>query len=165
MDVSAPDYEEEERKEFEKVPAGTLTPGIQIRQLKKTYVTNWLRGTKVQALRGIDVDFYKGQITALLGHNGAGKTTMMSILSGLTSSTEGMVFVNGQNVQYELDAVRRNLGLCPQENMVFPDLTVYQQVVFFGMVRFSRGWKNNRDEFFEPRREKKIILWSNSFCS
>jgi ABC-type multidrug transport system ATPase subunit len=36
----------------------------------------------VQALRGVSVDFYKGQITALLGHNGAGKTTMMSILTG-----------------------------------------------------------------------------------
>ncbi|XP_043287897.1 phospholipid-transporting ATPase ABCA1-like [Venturia canescens] len=146
VEVTELDYDREDRKEFEKVPAGTLTPGIQIRQLKKTYVTNWLRGTKVQALRGIDVDFYKGQITALLGHNGAGKTTMMSILSGLTSSTEGMVFVNGQNVQYELDAVRRNLGLCPQENMVFPDLTVYEQVLFFGMLKAKNKTKKQLDE-------------------
>lgn len=39
---------------------------------------------KVHALRGVSVDFYKGQITALLGHNGAGKTTLMSILTGIT---------------------------------------------------------------------------------
>lgn len=39
---------------------------------------------KVHALKGVSVDFYKGQITALLGHNGAGKTTLMSILTGIT---------------------------------------------------------------------------------
>lgn len=130
------DYNRDDQKEFEKVPEGTLTPGIQIRELKKAYITDWFRRTTVHALRGINVDFYKGQITALLGHNGAGKTTMMSILSGLTSSTEGMVFINGKNVQYELAAVQKNLGLCPQENMVFPDLNVFEQVMFFGMVRY-----------------------------
>lgn len=36
----------------------------------------------VHALKGISLDFYKGQITALLGHNGAGKTTLMSIITG-----------------------------------------------------------------------------------
>lgn len=135
VDATHFDYNREDQKEFEKVPEGTLIPGIQIRELKKAYMTDWFRRTMVHALRGIDVDFYQGQITALLGHNGAGKTTMMSILSGLTNSTEGMVFIDGKNVQYELQAVQRNLGLCPQENMVFPDLNVFEQVMFFGRLK------------------------------
>lgn len=144
-DVTSSDYNIEDRKEFERVPEGTLTPGIQIRGLTKTYMTDLFRRSAVQALRGIDVDFYKGQITALLGHNGAGKTTMISVLSGLTSSTEGTVFIDGKNVQHDLESVQRNLGLCPQENIVFPDLDVFEQVMFFGMVR----------------RFKKIILLDN----
>ena len=146
IDASRMDYKDE--KEFESVPDDTLTAGIQIRELKKAYVTDWFRNTSVRALNGISVDFYKGQITALLGHNGAGKTTMMSILAGLTSSTEGMVLIDGKNVRYELEAVRRNLGLCPQENMVFPDLTVFEQILFFGMVRIFLIRRRPRNAFF-----------------
>ncbi|XP_011705159.1 PREDICTED: ATP-binding cassette sub-family A member 3-like, partial [Wasmannia auropunctata] len=88
---------------------------------------------KVYALKGISVDFYKGQITALLGHNGAGKTTLMSILTGVTSVTEGKVFINGKNIEKHLSSIRNELGLCPQENMVFPDLNVFEQIEFLGL--------------------------------
>ncbi|KAH0563706.1 hypothetical protein KQX54_004924 [Cotesia glomerata] len=99
-----------DRKEFEVVPKGSLVSGISL-------------------------DFYKSQITALLGHNGAGKTTMMSILSGLTDSSEGVVFINGQNIATNPKVISNNIGLCPQENMVFPDLNVYQQLLFFGTLK------------------------------
>ncbi|KAH0557433.1 hypothetical protein KQX54_005911 [Cotesia glomerata] len=124
-----------DRKEFEVVPKGSLVSGIKIRELKKVYTTDWFRNTKVHALKGISLDFYKSQITALLGHNGAGKTTMMSILSGLTDSSEGVVFINGQNIATNPKVISNNIGLCPQENMVFPDLNVYQQLLFFGTLK------------------------------
>lgn len=56
-------------------PSSHLIPGIKIRSLRKQY------GNKM-AVDGLTMDFYKGEITALLGHNGAGKTTTMSILTG-----------------------------------------------------------------------------------
>ncbi|KAH0563705.1 hypothetical protein KQX54_004911 [Cotesia glomerata] len=125
-----------DRKEFEVVPKGSLVSGIKIRELKKVYTTDWFRKSqKVHALKGISLDFYKSQITALLGHNGAGKTTMMSILSGLTDSSEGVVFINGQNIATNPKVISNNIGLCPQENMVFPDLNVYQQLLFFGTLK------------------------------
>ncbi|XP_018306221.1 ATP-binding cassette sub-family A member 1 [Mycetomoellerius zeteki] len=129
-------------KDFEPVFGNALTPGIQIRDLKKSYTTSWLRKSKVHALRGVSVDFYKGQITALLGHNGAGKTTLMSILTGVTSETEGKVFINGKNIRKHLDNIRNDLGLCPQENMVFPDLNVFEQIEFFGLLKAKNKTKN-----------------------
>ncbi|KAM0731026.1 Phospholipid-transporting ATPase ABCA3 [Formica fusca] len=129
------DYDKIANEDFEPVLGGALTPGIQIRDLKKSYVTCWLRKSKVHALKGISVDFYKGQITALLGHNGAGKTTLMSILTGVTSETEGKVFINGKNIRRHLHSIRKDLGLCPQENMVFPDLNVFEQIEFFGLLK------------------------------
>ncbi|XP_011251490.2 retinal-specific ATP-binding cassette transporter [Camponotus floridanus] len=129
------DYDKKINEDFEPVLDGALTPGIQIRDLKKSYTTSWLRKSKVHALKGISVDFYKGQITALLGHNGAGKTTLMSILTGVTSETEGKVFINGKNIRKHLHSIRKDLGLCPQENMVFPDLNVFEQVEFFGLLK------------------------------
>ncbi|XP_011306970.1 retinal-specific ATP-binding cassette transporter, partial [Fopius arisanus] len=130
-------------KQFEEVPRGSSPPGIRIRGLKKTYTRGWTKSSKVEALRGVSMDFYKSQITALLGHNGAGKTTMMSILSGLTSLTDGIVLIDGKNIQQDPISIKNNIGLCPQENMVFPELTVYQHLFFFGTLKARN--KNNTE--------------------
>ncbi|EZA61865.1 hypothetical protein DMN91_006090 [Ooceraea biroi] len=134
-DVINFDYDKIGNEDFEPVLNGALTPGIQIRDLKKSYTTCWIRRSKVNALKGISVDFYKGQITALLGHNGAGKTTLMSILTGVISQSEGKVFINGKNIRKHLNIIRNDMGLCPQENMVFPDLNVFEQIEFFGLLK------------------------------
>ena len=80
---------------------------------------------------------HKGQITALLGHNGAGKTTTMAILTGLLTSTSGSAYINGYCVQTEIDQIRRSLGICPQHNLLFDRLTVYEHLIFFCMLKVS----------------------------
>ncbi|KAF7990499.1 hypothetical protein HCN44_000304 [Aphidius gifuensis] len=125
----------EQKKEFEKIPAGSLKAGVQIRKLKKIYSTGFIEKNEFHALKEVSIDFYHGEITALLGHNGAGKTTMMSILSGLTDSSGGVVVINGQNVSNNHDVISNNVGLCPQVNITVPDLNVYQQVLFFAKLR------------------------------
>ncbi|XP_011496889.1 PREDICTED: ATP-binding cassette sub-family A member 1-like [Ceratosolen solmsi marchali] len=134
-------------KPFETVSKNSYTPGIQIRNLKKDYSTHLFSKSKVQALRGVSVDFYKGQITALLGHNGAGKTTMMSILTGMISPTVGTVLINGKNVKEESNVIINDLGFCPQENMLFPNLSVTEQIEFFGMLK--------------GKNEEKVIIKKN----
>ncbi|XP_076622006.1 phospholipid-transporting ATPase ABCA3 [Colletes latitarsis] len=140
------DYDEIDNDNFEPVSKGALTPGIQIHNLKKTYTTGCLRKSRVQALKGISMNLYKGQITALLGHNGAGKTTLMSIITGVISATEGNVIINGKNIKKHLDSIRNDLGLCPQENMIFPDLNVFEQLEFFGRLK---GENKTRKEIKE----------------
>ncbi|KAF7990497.1 hypothetical protein HCN44_000302 [Aphidius gifuensis] len=125
----------EQKKEFEKIPAGCLKAGVQIRKLKKIYSTGFIEKDEFHALKEVSIDFYRGEITALLGHNGAGKTTMMSILSGLTGSSGGVVIINGKNVLNNHDVISNNVGLCPQANITVPDLNVYQQVLFFAKLR------------------------------
>ncbi|KAK9310741.1 hypothetical protein QLX08_000052 [Tetragonisca angustula] len=134
-DIEEFDYENIDNENFEPVAKDVFTSGIQIRNLKKTYKSICLRKSEVQALKGISMDLYEGQITALLGHNGAGKTTLMSILTGIISATEGKVLINGQNIARNLQSIRYNLGLCPQENMVFPYLSVFEQLEFFGLLK------------------------------
>ncbi|KAI4504278.1 hypothetical protein M0802_000749 [Mischocyttarus mexicanus] len=144
LDEEAEDYDYEQLggEDFEAVSKGALIPGIQIRGLKKSYNTGLLRKSLVHALKGVSMDFYKGQITALLGHNGAGKTTLMSIITGVTTETEGKVFINGRNLKYHLNEIRNDLGLCPQENMVFPDLNVFEQIEFFGLLKNKHKTRN-----------------------
>ncbi|XP_043500226.1 ATP-binding cassette sub-family A member 7-like [Polistes fuscatus] len=144
LDEEAEDYNYEKlgNEDFEAVSKGVLTPGIQIRGLKKSYNTGLLRKSLVHALKGVSIDFYKGQITALLGHNGAGKTTLMSIITAVTNETEGKIFINGKNLKHHLNEIRNDLGLCPQENIVFPDLNVFQQIEFFGLLKNKHKTRN-----------------------
>ena len=89
---------------------------------------------KVVAVENVTFNAFEGEITALLGHNGAGKTTTMSMLTGLFSPTSGDAKINGYNIRSNMAKARDSLGLCPQHNMLFPSLTVFEHLIFFGMV-------------------------------
>jgi len=58
----------------------------------------------------------------------------MSILTGMYSPTSGSAMINGYSISNSMNKVRESMGLCPQHNMLFEDLTVKEHLVFFGMV-------------------------------
>lgn len=68
------------------------------------------------------------QITALLGHNGAGKSTTISMLTGLIRPTGGDAHIWGRSIRTRMDAVRRIIGVCPQHNVLFNKLTVRSDI-------------------------------------
>jgi ABC-2 type transport system ATP-binding protein len=86
----------------------------------------------VSALQGVDLEIASGEIVALLGPNGAGKTTLISIVSGLRRPDAGAVWVDGINVCTAPHRARERLGLAPQETGVYPTLSVYENLRFFG---------------------------------
>ncbi|XP_074649372.1 phospholipid-transporting ATPase ABCA3-like isoform X2 [Tubulanus polymorphus] len=112
---------------FEKNPTG-LKAGIKIRNLTKEYSSGAMINVAVSEMT---LDMFEGQITALLGHNGAGKTTTMSMLTGFIPSTSGTAKVNGYDIRTDITNVRRSLGLCPQHDILFDHLTVYEHLLFF----------------------------------
>ena len=84
-------------------------------------------------------------MTTLLGHNGAGKTTTMSVLTGMYAPTAGQGFINGFNIRTDMAKARNSLGLCPQHNMLIPDLTVMEHLTFFGMLK-GLSWSETREQ-------------------
>uniref|UniRef100_A0A8C9Y356 ATP-binding cassette, sub-family A (ABC1), member 1A n=1 Tax=Sander lucioperca TaxID=283035 RepID=A0A8C9Y356_SANLU len=107
-----------------------IEPGVYIENLVKVYS----HGKKL-AVDGLSLRFYKGQITSFLGHNGAGKTTTMSILTGLFPPTSGTAYIHGKDIRSELSAVRQNLGVCPQHNVLFSMLTVEEHIWFYARLK------------------------------
>jgi ATP-binding cassette subfamily A (ABC1) protein 3 len=83
------------------------------------------------AVDGLNLDIYEGQIFALLGHNGAGKTTTISMLTGLIAPTQGEMTVHGQVLSKDLSKLREKLGVCPQQNILFPNLTPFEHMSLF----------------------------------
>ncbi|XP_028617114.1 ATP-binding cassette sub-family A member 9 [Grammomys surdaster] len=107
---------------------------IRIKNLKKEYTG---KHGKVEALRGLGFDIYEGQITALLGHSGAGKTTLINTLSGLSPPTTGSVTIYNQTVSEmeDSDAVIKLTGVCPQSNVQFGFLTVRENLRLFAKIK------------------------------
>ncbi|XP_022665838.1 ATP-binding cassette sub-family A member 1-like isoform X2 [Varroa destructor] len=89
----------------------------------------------VRAVDDLSLDLYANQITMLLGHNGAGKTTAMNILTGLFPPTEGEVHINGYNVRKDTRRARSGIGLCLQHNVLFDELTVIEHLNFFASLK------------------------------
>lgn len=86
-----------------------MSSALSIRQLTKTY------GNGFQALKGIDLDVAEGDFFALLGPNGAGKSTTIGILSTLVNKTSGTVNIFGHDLDKSPAALKRSIGVVPQE--------------------------------------------------
>lgn len=105
---------------------------IQIRGLHKVYDTKKARCCAVNSLQ---LTLYENQILALLGHNGAGKSTTMSMLVGLVHPTSGDALVFGRNILTDMDEIRKSLGVCPQYDILFPELTVKEHLEIFSDLK------------------------------
>ncbi|XP_050517572.1 phospholipid-transporting ATPase ABCA3-like isoform X2 [Diabrotica virgifera virgifera] len=117
--------------EFFETEPENLKPGIQIRNLKKVF------NQKV-AVRNLSLNMYEDQITVLLGHNGAGKTTTMSMLTGMITPNGGTAKISGYDIRTDMEGVRKSLGLCPQHNIIFDELTVAEHIYFFSKLKGMR---------------------------
>jgi len=102
---------------------------IKVQGLRKVYDTG-----KV-AVDNVSFNMYKGQIFALLGHNGAGKTTTISMMTGLFGSTSGSTKVFGLDVQEDLEEVRKTMGICPQHDILFDNLTVKEHLEMYAVFK------------------------------
>src|SRR3990167_2598059 len=70
----------------------------------------------------------KGSLLCLLGHNGAGKTTTINILTGVLTATAGDAFINGFSVSDDLQQIRQVMGVCPQFDILWNDLTALEHL-------------------------------------
>ncbi|RHY02314.1 hypothetical protein DYB25_008542 [Aphanomyces astaci] len=118
---------------------------LKIRGIRKTFQTP-LGVTKV-AVNGVDLTMYQDQITCLLGHNGAGKTTLISILTGMIPTTTGNAFFGGHSILDDMNAIRQSLGMCPQHDVLYADMTVQEHLVFYGRKIAEVGLTEKRHVF------------------
>lgn len=106
---------------------------VQVRGLSKTYKSQ--SGKLVKALDNLTCDMQFGQIFCLLGHNGAGKSTAISILTGLTAASSGDAQVLGHNLSSEVDSIRLQMGYCPQHDTLFQGLSVEENLELFAKLK------------------------------
>jgi len=87
-----------------------------------------------RALRGIDLKVSRGEHLVIFGPNGAGKTTLVKILSTLVKPSAGSVWLDGIDISDKPAQIRRRIGLVSHQTFLYDDLTVYENLKFYGRM-------------------------------
>jgi ABC-2 type transport system ATP-binding protein len=93
----------------------------------------------IRAVDGISFEVHGGEVFGLLGPNGAGKSTTISMISTLVTPTEGNVFYKDKNIFEEPNSIRKELGVVPQDIALYPTLTGYENLAFWGNMYGLKG--------------------------
>lgn len=90
---------------------------------------------KTTALKEVSVSLHPGQLLALLGQNGAGKSTMINILTGTIAPSAGEAYLAGKNLRTEMSGLRDVIGNCPQDDLLWPELSAREHVTLFARFK------------------------------
>jgi branched-chain amino acid transport system ATP-binding protein len=116
-------------------------PILELREVNASY-------GKVRALHGISLKIGPGEVVALIGANGAGKSTTLRVMSGLIGATTGDVLLDGVSIarQRPDTIVRRGIAHCPEERRIWPELTVHENLALGGYICGDRAEVKRRME-------------------
>ena len=116
-----------------------MEKAIEVKGLQKSY-------KKLHVLKGVDFEVEKGNIFALLGSNGAGKTTIVRILTTLLKSDGGIAAVNGFDVAAKSDSVRQSISLTGQFAAVDEILTGRENLILIAKLRHLKNPRQIADD-------------------
>jgi ABC-2 type transport system ATP-binding protein len=107
---------------------------------------------EVTAVDNLSLDVQKGEMFALVGPDGAGKTTTIRMLCGIALPTAGELTVLGFDVKTQIEEVRKRIGYLSQKFSLYGDLTVDENIEFFAEIHGLRDYHDRRNELLEFTR-------------
>ncbi|PAV88912.1 hypothetical protein WR25_02757 [Diploscapter pachys] len=118
------------------------------------------------AVAGLTLNAVKGEVAVLLGHNGAGKSTTFSAISGIIAPTAGEIRICGYDVRTQRNEARKMIGLCPQHNPLYEKLTVKEHLwLVHGLKGAEKSGYADEEKYLleetkldEKRNEKAMNL-------
>jgi len=122
-----------------------VEPAIAIRDLVKSFGS-------LRAVDGLSLDVAAGEMFALVGPDGAGKTTTIRILCGILRPDAGSAAVMGLDVVRRIRDVRRHIGYLSQRFTLYGDLSIDENIEFFARIHGVRDFRRRRDELLEFTR-------------
>ena len=108
-----------------------------------------VRFGEVEAVAGVNLTAYAGHATALLGRNGAGKSTTMRVLAGVVPPTAGSAMVAGYDVHTQTLEVKRAVGYCPDVGGLVPRATPWEHLQLSARLRRLSNWEDRARDLLE----------------
>ena len=127
---------------------------IEIKALKKNYA-------EVVAVNSINLNISEGEMFGLVGPDGAGKTTTMRVLCGLTKPSGGKITIFGKDISTAKKEIQNNIGYLSQKFSLYGDLTVYENISFFANIHNVKNFETRADELLEMMR---LIKFKDRFA-
>ncbi|RWS12259.1 ATP-binding cassette sub-family A member 1-like protein [Dinothrombium tinctorium] len=151
------DYSRRNSKFFER-QMSCFETAISIANLRKEFSVGF---TKKVAITDASLEINRNQITVLLGHNGAGKTTMMNVITGIFPPSSGSVTIDGYDVVTNSKDARRSISLCPQHNVIYNELTVREHLKLFSAIKGTQ-WSSINGEVQKVTNQLNLFDKSNT---
>ncbi len=107
---------------------------IEIKNVSKRYISN-----ENPVLDAVSFSIPSQSIFGILGPNGAGKTTLISMLCGLMKPIEGEILIDGLRYEKAAKNIKPLIGVVPQEYALYPTLTAYENLIYFGSMYGLKG--------------------------
>lgn len=101
---------------------------LEVKHLSKNY-------GKKMAIEDISFSMQRGEVVGLLGHNGSGKSTTMSIMTGCLAATQGSVLIDGEDLRKNPATAKMKIGYLPEIPPLYLDMTVQEQLAFAANLR------------------------------
>ena len=117
----------------------------------------------VKAVDNFNGEFFKDEIFALLGHNGDGKTTLINIISGAEDPTNGDILLNKESLIANRNLLYQNLGVCFQEDIFYPYLTINEHLKFIMDIKKKDTF--NQEQIDNLLKDLDLIDQKNQVCS
>lgn len=120
-------------------------PVIEVRGLTKTY-------GKIKAVNNLHFSLNRGELFCIVGPDGAGKTTTIRMLCGITKPTAGSVQIIGYDLRKDLARIKEHIGYLSQRFTLYGDLTVDENIEFFAEIHQVKKYAARREELLEFTR-------------
>ncbi|KAL6541369.1 Phospholipid-transporting ATPase abca7 [Orobanche hederae] len=91
------------------------------------------------AVRGLSLALPQGECFGMLGPNGAGKTSFINMMIGLIKPSSGIAYVQGLDIQTDMDRIYTSMGVCPQHDLLWETLTGREHLLFYGRLKNLKG--------------------------
>lgn len=117
---------------------GIKAKGIRLVEVSRTFFKNSCgcrSKNDVHAVDKVYLEIDEKELIAFLGHNGAGKTTLINMMIGVLNTTGGKIFINNLDVEENIDEIRKILGVCPQFDILWDQLTAEEHLKLFCKIK------------------------------
>lgn len=110
------------------------------------------------AVRTFSLAVARGECVGMLGPNGAGKTSSINMMIGFLKPTAGTAYIQGMNILTEMDSIYSCMGVCPQHDLLWGQLTAHEHLLFYGRLKNLKGAELNSAV---ERSLKSVNLFDN----